>query len=408
MIIKQPHNQKWFNWIVLNLAFMFTFFHRFSTSAIANTLMEDLGLTNGQLANLASAYFYSYALMQIPVGILIDRLGPKKISATGMLLCAIGAFITSMVDNIYMLYLCRALIGIGCATLFISIIRIQMDWFKPSEFTKLTGFTSLIANIGGLTASAPLTLVVTMIGWRKVFSLISLLTILIFIIIIFVVREKSSIKNSNVEKEEDRNEIEDRKGKLLSFPFIALTLSSFSMMGASMSFQGLWGIPYLQKIFDISKGLAATVLMSMSCGILVACILVGYISKKFKDIKKILLVSIAVFAVSWLFIVINTKILFLTGILLFIMAATGNIVFVFCISYSKQYVQSSHSALGVSIIDMCAFVGAIFFNTVIGKFLDIINSTGNMYSFVFLIYLLFAGFVLILVMNGLFYREQKC
>lgn len=131
---KSLDRYKWAVWATLALAFLIVFFHRYATAVVADDLTRDLGLTGSQLSLLASMYFYAYAFMQIPSGILADYVGPRRTASAGMLLAALGALIFSMSAEASWAYLGRLLVGIGVGAIFICTLKMQSTWFRASEF----------------------------------------------------------------------------------------------------------------------------------------------------------------------------------------------------------------------------------------------------------------------------------
>jgi len=180
---------KWTIWSVLVLAFVIVFFHRYSTAVVAEDLASELNLTGTQLSNLASMYFWAYAAMQIPYGIMVDHIGPRKTISMGMLLAGIGSLVFSFATSILVAYAGRLLVGVGVAGVFISILKIQAVWFKREDFPMISGWTSLVGNFGGLLATTPLALLVLAVGWRYSFVMILLLYLKLHIKMAVAIKE---------------------------------------------------------------------------------------------------------------------------------------------------------------------------------------------------------------------------
>jgi predicted MFS family arabinose efflux permease len=404
---KSTNYMKWLNWGILNLAFTLTFFHRFSMSAVTDALSRDLNLSSMQLANLASMYFYAYALMLIPIGILVSKYGGKKVSLLGMISCSIGSILFGTTENIYMLYFFRTLVGIGASTVFISVMDVQTKWFESSKFTKLTGFTSLIGNIGGMCAAAPLAFLVGYMGWKSSFKLIGFVNIIVVALIWFLVKEKPKQEDIKIEEE---NPILNVKEILLGSKFISIVLLSFSIMGGLMSFQGLWIIPYLKDSYNITNESAASFAMIISVAGILANASIGWIEKIIGSKRKIATLSSLAFTLCLVTMVLLGKYKFIGIIAIFIMGAAGIITFVIGISIAKDLIPGSKSSLGISIVDLAAFTGTIVLNSLTGAVMDF-SSSSNLsiggYSLILFSYLIFVcgSLILFIITSGVTNRS---
>ncbi|NMC56604.1 MAG: MFS transporter, partial [Eubacteriaceae bacterium] len=145
----KAYTYRWFVFALLILAYFFVFFHRLSPAVVKINLQEAFGMTAMQYANLNSAYFYPYALMQIPVGILADTLGARKTSVIGCILMALGSIFFGLSPSFNLIIAARILVGLGASVIFLSILKIQASWFEEKEFGTLTGMTTFIGNLGG-------------------------------------------------------------------------------------------------------------------------------------------------------------------------------------------------------------------------------------------------------------------
>ena len=181
---------KWVVWGALATAFFIVFFHRYSTAVVADDLTRALSLSGAQLSNLASMYFYAYALMQIPSGILADYMGPRRTCSLGMLLAAVGSLVFALSTGLMMAYLGRLLVGFGVSVIFVSLLKTQAVWFRPHEFATISGLTAMIGNLGGISATFPLAIAVIALGWRNTFGIIALLSLATATLIYLYVRDR--------------------------------------------------------------------------------------------------------------------------------------------------------------------------------------------------------------------------
>ena len=142
---------RWVIWGVMVFAFMVSFFHRFSAAVVKDYVTAEFAMSATSLGAMASMYFYAYMIMQIPVGLLADSLGPRIIVSAGMFLAGSGSVIFGFAPSPAWLYLGRFLVGLGASTVFVSIMKVQTQWFRDGEFATISGITYPCRKLRGRT-----------------------------------------------------------------------------------------------------------------------------------------------------------------------------------------------------------------------------------------------------------------
>ena len=154
---------------MLLLTYIFVYFDRVAPAVVAPELMKEFGLTATSLGILSSMYFYPYAAMQIPSRILSDYLGPRFSVGTFFIIAAIGTALFGIAQSFGVIIFGRFLMGVGVAVVWIPCMRILANWFRPNEFSTLTGMMLTWGNVGAILAAAPLAFLVGLVGWRASF-----------------------------------------------------------------------------------------------------------------------------------------------------------------------------------------------------------------------------------------------
>jgi sugar phosphate permease len=154
---------------IVLLSFVLSFFHRTAPAAIAAELARTFAINAATLGTLAATYFYMYTVLQIPVGVLADTVGPRKLLAGGSLIAGIGSLAFGLAPSWEVAAIGRTLVGVGTATAFIAILKISAVWFPPQRFATLNGVTMFAGNAGAVVAGAPLAWLVGETSWRNVF-----------------------------------------------------------------------------------------------------------------------------------------------------------------------------------------------------------------------------------------------
>jgi MFS family permease len=180
--------------LVIFIPFAFGYFlsylFRSVNAVIAPELISEFDLTASQLGLLTSVYFLTFASLQIPIGVFLDRFGSRRVNAALLILASIGAFIFSKADSFQALLLGRAFIGFGVAACLMSSIKIFSQWFPKEKLPEMTGRIMFIGGLGAISATAPIEFALTFTGWREIFGVLCILTILVSAIVFMVAPNK--------------------------------------------------------------------------------------------------------------------------------------------------------------------------------------------------------------------------
>lgn len=293
--IRRLNRRRWMIWVPLALAFLTAYFHRTATGVVADSIMRDFSITRAsELGVLSSIYFYTYAAMQMPAGILADVYGPRYTVSVALLLAAGGAVIFGWADNINSLYIGRFLVSLGVSVIYVSIVKIYAEWFRVREFGTMSGLIVVVANAGSLLSATPLAFAVETLGWRTSFYIIAGYSVAIAAVCWFVVRNRPSDIGLPAIAE-----IEAREGAVRNLaPMDSVSIAASvrrvlgnrytwapffaaaAIYGVYMSFVGLWGVPYFMQIYGTSRMEAANYMMAMAIGNMAGGPFIGFISDR--------------------------------------------------------------------------------------------------------------------------------
>ena len=163
--------------LMYGLTTLFLFFEmalQVSPSVMTTVLMHDLDLTALSLGLMSGCYFYSYALMQIPSGVLLDRFNPKYVISLAILICVGGCFLLAFSENMLEACLARLLMGLGSSFAFVSVLVITTDLFPAKYFAILTGVTQMLAALGAMSGQFPVHFLLGRLGWRNTLLIFAL------------------------------------------------------------------------------------------------------------------------------------------------------------------------------------------------------------------------------------------
>ena len=301
-LFNDPLKYRWLMFVIGGIIYFFACLHRVSPTVIAHDLTLEFTLNATMLGLIASAYFYLYAFIQPPVGVLSDTIGPRRVVTFFTLIACIGSIVFGMATNPVMAIFGRCLIGIGVGGIFVPVLKIFSQWFRPDEFASLAGIMLAIGYLGGIFASAPLTLLVLNVGWRISFIIIGVLTVLMGGLFWIVARDKPEDKGwpsiaagpqtSNIDQDAPEGiTTKQRLKRVVIHPgFWMITLSIFFVGGAGITFSGLWAVPFLIDIHHYSRMESGYMLMLSMIGFACGAAMSGFLVDRLGLNKKTIVI----------------------------------------------------------------------------------------------------------------------
>lgn len=289
---------RWIIFWVLASGYILVYFHRLCPAVVAVDMMKDLQTGGGLTGLLSAAYFYAYAVMQLPAGLLSDSWGPRNTITVFFLVAFVGSVLLGVATSAAMAIAGRLLVGIGVAMLFVPTLKILSEWFTPVEFAPMSGILMAMGGIGSLSAATPLVLLSGAIGWRMSFVAVGVLTLILSLLVWIFVRdcpEDMGWVSLNASAKASAPAITLMAGfrTVVSCPhFWPLAIWFFFDCAIFFTFGGLWGGPYLMHIYHLSKSQSGYILSMLAVGLVIGSPLLSYLSNRvFHARKPVLLIS---------------------------------------------------------------------------------------------------------------------
>lgn len=247
----------------LATAYVASHFFRAANVTIGLDLMRDLAIGPEALGALTGAFFFGFSAMQIPVGFLFDRYGPRK-TVTGMLVLAtIGGTVFAMAPDWPTLLAGRVLMGAGFGVMLIGSMVVITRWFPPNLFSQVTSMVLAIGLLGNLLATSPLAWGVQQVGWRPLFGAVVAFTALAAIAVWFIVRDAPPGHPFLSRTPESPREMLQGLGEVLRNPTLKFILAlNFCNYACTFTIQGLWGGPFLREVHGFTAVQAGHVLLA--------------------------------------------------------------------------------------------------------------------------------------------------
>ncbi|MEW5921879.1 MAG: MFS transporter [Bacillota bacterium] len=412
--------------VVFCLLFIFALFFRTSIAIIVEDLMHEFTIPAAYLGLMSSTFFYAYAAMQMPVGVLCDRIGVRRTVLYFGLLGGVGSLLFASATGVQTATWGRLLTGIGTAGVWIPALKYLSLNYRPHIFATLSSIISAVGSFGIILGTLPLALLVEAKGWRFPFISASLIMVLLVGVAWFLMKSPAESQQNNKEnRREGENENTILKEEQISADktmvspfwknpvFWYFALWAFLFYGVLFSFTGLWGASFLQDTFQISRETASTHLLFSSIGVLVGSLSWAIVSDRLLRARRPLLIAgTCGFLFLWLIIFSLNSYPggFLTSLLYFSLGTCG-MTFILMFSCTKEYfpLQTAGAAMGT--VNAFMLGGVAVFQGITGYLLDFFQtvsaSAGYRAIFVFYLAALAVAFVFSLLMPETFPGKTK-
>ena len=248
-----------------------SYFYRYVNAVIARDLVADFGLRPSDLGLLTSAYFLSFAAAQLPLGVALDRFGPRRCTAALFCVAGAGALLFGLARDLTMLSIGRALIGLGVSAGLMGSIKAFTLWFPRERLTALSGWMIGIGSVGTLSATAPVEALLGPFGWRSLFLSLGALSVVAAMLIFFVVPERPLPGQGDPWREQIA--VIGRIFRRIDFWRLALPL--VICQATFQALQGLWFAPWLADVHGLDRTATADHLLFSAAAYMAASFALG-------------------------------------------------------------------------------------------------------------------------------------
>ena len=373
-IKESAKNYRWFAYLFILFAYILGAFQKMGLQAVKMTLESDFGINALQYSNLSAAYFYGYAVIQIPSGIMADVLGPKKTSIIGTAAMAVSSVIYGLASGYVPMLIARALMGLGSGVLFVCILKIISVWFDEKEFGTFTGLTSFSGNMAGCIAQAPLAALVGYAGWKVSFTGIGILSFIVLALIIIFAKDRPEDMGfppvSKLAAKPENVSISEGLKAVFSCPYTYTFFIVATFCNGIYSVMTTWAIPYFTDSYGLTVTQAGAITFFLPMVAAFTNFGGGWISDKIK-LRKIINIILAFVCVG------SFGVLAFAGKGLPLWAASvcvlllGTLVF-HSINYgpAKDCLDYKYSGMVTSTINTGCFIGGAIFPTMFGNIIS--------------------------------------
>jgi len=374
-----------FIFLVLAANSFFVYFHRSAVAVITQDLIGEFSISAVQIGFLGSMWFYAYAGMQLPGGVVADAIGPRKTITIFIGITTLGALLFGLAPNLLWASFARLLIGVGSSVVFVCAMKIFTTWFRSDQISTYVGLFMLAGNIGAIVATAPLAILTLEIGWRYTFGVLAGISLLLTLLSWGILRDAPNTATQEEttpefdSSKEPRLSFNEVRGLLINRQLLSVAAVLAVSFGTLLAFSGLWAVPYLMHTYQLTKTEASYLISVIPIGISIGAPLFGILSDKFRRRKPVYLLGTLGFIFAWIPLAFQTDNLS-RGVLLGIFFILGlcyglaPIAAAMCkeIVEREQY-RTSVVGIAIGYMNMWPFLSVSLYQLLIGYILDTVN-----------------------------------
>lgn len=358
-------------------------FYRVSIAVIAPNLIQDLNLQAQTLGILGGAYFYSFTVFQIPMGPMLDRIGPRIIIFSFSMIGALGAFLFAAGESLSAAFLGRILIGVGMASALMGPMKVFVLRFPPEKFATLVGILLSVGTLGNIVATSPLAFLTSTIGWRMTFVFAGGITALFAFLTFWILGEKQGADKilSPSPPKQELGILQSMRMILKSLVFWQIATVAFFRYGTFVTLQGLWLGPYLIDTKGYTPLQTGNLLILLAIGTIMGGPIAGRLSDRFSRSRKSVtllglgLYSLSLFPLTGVFPIQSA---FWYGLIFFsigFFCSSGMLIY----SHAKDLFPVAISGTIMTLVNFFTMAGAAVFMPVLGKIIQSFSSTSHSY-----------------------------
>jgi len=364
----------WAIWGIAAAFYAYGFFQRVAPSVIVDELMQAFALDATLLGTLSAAYFYTYAVLQVPIGVLIDRFGARLVLVSGALAAAAGGIAFALADSLAMALLGRALIGAGVGTAYIGTLKLAGSWFPLHRFGLLAGLTLAAGTAGAIGAQVPLSVAVALFDWRPTLLAAGLAGLALCLAMLTLVRDEPGrphFSRPAATQAEPAGPAAPGLAGILGRRETWLLVLVAGFTGAPiLTFAGLWGVPYFVQVQGVERATAASMTSLMLIAWAVGGPLLGAIADRVAQRAMLMLVVATASCLLWLPFILHPTLPLSLAVPLVLALGLGGGCMIVAFAIVRGVFGSAAAGRALGIVNTFVLLLGAAMQTLFGSLLD--------------------------------------
>jgi sugar phosphate permease len=377
--LARMRRQRWISFVLVSAAYVLSFFHRIAPAAIAGELRSAFGASGAQLGALAATYFSVYTIMQIPTGVLVDGLGPRRIVVLGGVVAGAGSIAFGLAESLGVASVGRALVGLGVSVTFIALLKLVAAWFREREFATLSGLVMFMGNLGAVLSAAPLAWIVTLTSWRNVFVAIGLSSIAGAALTGILVRDHpGEVGLPSMRELEGKATHPVHAGRWYEGLAVVVRnratwpgfFVNMGLGGTFLAFAGLWAGPYLTELHGMTRARAAAHTTVMLVAFALSSLATGKLSDALGRRRAPMLALGALYLLSWIPLVVGRALPLPASLALFAVVGASATGFTLSWASVKEVNPPALAGTAMAVVNTGVFLGPTLYQPLVGWVVD--------------------------------------
>jgi MFS family permease len=357
-------------WFMASVFYLYQYALRVSPGMMIEYIRLDFYVKAEEFAFLGSLYLLFYSILQIPVGIIVDKFCVKKTLLVSILLCILGSYISSITTNFTVMQISRVIIAIGSASSFMIPLKIIADNFSPGKRGLLMGMTLTLGTVGALVADRAITYCSNNYNWRYVWEAFAVAGVLIFILSILLIPSTKRKKYQNVKIDKERDLLGEIVYILRDKNIMLYSILAIGIYTPLSVVSDLWGVAFLSAKLDLERDVASHLSVVLYLGLAIGAIIIPWIFEKLHLLN--LGIRWCTFAILCCFLILIYVSYPSLSFVFYLFTITGILCGseMLCFTGALRYTSSRNSGEVIGVVNTCNMLGGAFLQQFIGSALD--------------------------------------
>ena len=357
------------SWCVLVIFYLYQYVLRISPGVLIEEIRHDFNMNADQFAFVGSMYYYGYSLMQIPLGIMIDRVGIRNTALCSIFLCILGALMLIATNIPMIAYIGRLIGGIGAASAFMSSLKLASDYLPPSKQGVAVGATLTFGAMGALITGKPLNYLLEQFSvWQM--SFVVFIGVGLFILLLAFVYLPKNKKEANIHEFEPSNISSDLLKIITNKRIIIYAVIAIGLYAPLSVMADLWGTAFLVKKFSFTREIASPILMNIYIGMAIGSMVLPYLAEKYNILDKIIVYSALVLLLLFSVIIYGVNLTNSDVVILLILIGFFCGAEMLCFTAALRYTSPRTSGLTIGVVNTFNMLSGALLQQAIGTYLD--------------------------------------
>ena len=376
--LRRPHiPRRYAIFAIVSIAFGLALFQRMALAAIASDIMSQFDIGATELGALGAYYFYAYALMQIPNGMIVDRWGARRLMTVCLLIATAGGFIFALAPNYTWLVIGRLLVGLGVSAVFVPTLALMVAWFPVQDLAFWNGLFIALSTGGVLLAGRPLVEISQRVGWSGAFLVAAIATGLTAAGVWFVVRDgpENTLSTDHISLETPTpGELGRNLLDVIRSPILWIAgVGSFLLNGSQASFQAIWSGPFLTDVYHLPLTVIGNLLMLIPLGQMAGNLAHGWLADRVYHSRLLgVAVGLGVYVALWFPLALRTAGFGVGGLILLYGGGFGFMWSAFNLFFPvlRGRFRPGIASTAIGVFNLCSMLGGAITQQAFGALLD--------------------------------------